>query len=163
MTRRIVTKRELCHEIRTKSKASQRSEQRVTETRRRKSYGLQKLSYSRSWHQNIADCRREWDRHNRWDIERRDEGEKISKTGSDATCRNITVARGSRSRLRLGTKSTASWEAQDTPDTWTSLATVPENQTDDKSSSSSDSSFSSSPSTKAPSGIPKQGEHWSSS
>ena len=89
-----------------------------------------------------------------WDREWRDGSENNPKAGTDETFRNFIVARDTGGALGPGTKRTASWETQETPDTYTTEPPVHEDPTDDQSSSSSDSSSSSS-STQALSGIPQ--------
>ena len=60
-----------------------------------------------------------------WDKEWRNRRENFRKAGTDETIRNFIFARDTRCALGLGTKRTASWETQETPDTCTSLTTRP--------------------------------------
>ena len=60
-----------------------------------------------------------------WDKERRNVRENDPKAGTNETFRNFIFARDTRSALGPGTKRTASWETQETPDTCTSLTTSP--------------------------------------
>ena len=124
--------------------ASHSSRQRMTEISRRKVIRLQKPSCSRSWHRNIVDCRRRRDSTKRghcvgqgnlvtqarekpqafrWFKARRDGGENSQKTGTDKPCRNITVARDSRSTMDRVLNAPRRGKTQETPDTCSSLAT----------------------------------------
>ena len=124
--------------------ASRRSGQRVTGTTSKRLFRLQKLSCSRSWHQNTVGCHQErdslkgtlaWDRGIRFGrpetnpehivTEWRDGSENNPKAGTGETFRNFVVAGDTGSALGPRTKRIASCETQEAPDTRTSLTTSP--------------------------------------
>ena len=155
---------------------SHRSEQHMTATIRKRLFRLQRLSRSRSWHQNVVDCHEEKDSTKETlrgpkgsgQVSQRQPpstslGPKSGTMGA-RTIRWLEPTKRSETSLLLEIQG-LSWDLvpnaprrgrrkkhlTPTP----SLPPAHKNPTDDKSSRPSDSSSSSSSSTQAPSGIPQ--------